>query len=639
MVSCRDWKPGMPLDLSRITPRDESYWKLYRATPRLFLNLGDAERIFANPFGNRTALCLAGSGSLPRLTPQDSGFVLADVRRTGLASAAEGTDFSGLFLGLSSVVVLAGLLLGSLTLGLSLRRRTGERETLRALGWPPRRIRAAVVVEVVAVVLPALIPGAALGVLYDALAVSWLNKIWASASAGAQLQARFSLASAAEAAAATLALFIVIAIWHARASARRTERGAPALRSVPVMLSVVAALAAATLSAAPVSVDRSIRWFLVGLLVLACGICVFWWFLSRAPRLDQGGGRPLLRWMSRRRGRCVGEAALLSAGIFLVLGIGGYGPRVEDPSDPHAGTGGFSWLLQTSLPVTAQEVLSLPGVVGVRVREGADASCLNLNRSKAPPVWGVEPGALCGRFGLDWTVLDTPLEDGSIPAVADMSVITWGLARRVGDSLDFVDESGKTVRLTLVAGIPDSIFQGALLVSEKSFKRLYPSESGYRRLLAARTDISVAERALRGRGLAVESTRQRLSRFLSVEATYLSIFVVLGGLGVALGSIGFALLCFRTLTEEARSIAILSALGWPPGRLLMASWGEHVVAWLWGAGAGTAAAATALVPQVGRVDWRSWAAVTLLIWASGAAALVLAAVVRPRRSGDLLRPE
>ncbi len=639
MVSCRDWRPGMPLDLSRITPRDEAYWRLYQATPRLFLNFSDADRIFANPFGNRTALCFAGSERQPRLTPEVSGFVLDEVRRTGLISAAEGTDFSGLFVGLSSLVVLAGLLLGSLTLGLSLRRRAGERETLRALGWPPGRIRAAVVVEVLAVVLPASIPGAALGLFYDRLAIYWLNKIWASASAGPLLQARFSLASAAEAVAATLALFVVIAIWHAHASGRRTQRRARTSSGVPAALAVAAALAAVACAAAPTNVDQSIRWFGVGLLALACCICGFWWFLSKAGRLDYRRPRPLLRWMHRRRGRCVGEAALLSVGVFLVLGIGGYVPRVPDAADPHSGTGGFSWLLQTSLPVTAQEVSSLPDAVGIRVREGADASCLNLNRSKVPPVWGVDPGAFFGRFGMDWSILDRPLEDGSIPAVSDTSVITWGLARRVGDSLDYVDESGRAVRVTLVAGMPDSIFQGALLVSEKSFKRLYPSEPGYRRLLVTRTDMSDMERALRSRGLAAETTSQRLSRFMSVEATYLSIFVVLGGLGVALGSIGFALLCFRTLTEEARSIAILSALGWPRRRLLAASWGEHVMAWLWGAAAGTLAAATALVPQAARVNWRPWAAMALLIWACGAAALFLAAALKPQPDADLLRPE
>jgi len=89
---------------------------------------------------------------------------------------------------------------------------------------------------------------------------------------------------------------------------------------------------------------------------LTFGICGLWLLLSLVGLVGQSFPRPLLRWIHQRRGRCVGEAALLSAGAFLALGIGGYVPQMADPADPHSGTGGFRWFLQTSLPVSIPEV-------------------------------------------------------------------------------------------------------------------------------------------------------------------------------------------------------------------------------------------------------------------------------------------
>ena len=35
--SFSDWDPPFPLDLSRVRPQDEAYWKEYRTTPKAFL--------------------------------------------------------------------------------------------------------------------------------------------------------------------------------------------------------------------------------------------------------------------------------------------------------------------------------------------------------------------------------------------------------------------------------------------------------------------------------------------------------------------------------------------------------------------------------------------------------------------------
>jgi putative ABC transport system permease protein len=84
--------------------------------------------------------------------------------------------------------------------------------------------------------------------------------------------------------------------------------------------------------------------------------------------------------------------------------------------------------------------------------------------------------------GLDaedpWTALGEPLEDGSIPAIADQTVIQWGLGKKVGDELLYQNEKGDTLRLRLIAGTTPSIFQGYVIISNEHFLKNYPSSSG-----------------------------------------------------------------------------------------------------------------------------------------------------------------
>src|SRR5207249_5914292 len=53
---CRDWEPGIPIDLEKIRDKDERYWNAYRGTPKAFITLQAGQRIWANRFGDLTAV-------------------------------------------------------------------------------------------------------------------------------------------------------------------------------------------------------------------------------------------------------------------------------------------------------------------------------------------------------------------------------------------------------------------------------------------------------------------------------------------------------------------------------------------------------------------------------------------------------
>ena len=54
--SLHDWDPPFPLDLARVRPIDEQYWKQYRATPKAFIRLARGRQLWGTRFGSLTSI-------------------------------------------------------------------------------------------------------------------------------------------------------------------------------------------------------------------------------------------------------------------------------------------------------------------------------------------------------------------------------------------------------------------------------------------------------------------------------------------------------------------------------------------------------------------------------------------------------
>jgi hypothetical protein len=166
-----------------------------------------------------------------------------------------------------------------------------------------------------------------------------------------------------------------------------------------------------------------------------------------------------------------------------------------------------------------------------------------------------------------WLALNNTFDDGTIPAIADQTVIQWGLGMKVGDILLYQNELGDTLRLKLIAGTTPSIFQGFVIISNHHFLKNYPTSSGSNLFLVEgnpENEEAIGEELLsvfRDYGWEMESTAKRLVEFYSVTNTYLSIFLALGALGLILGTIGLAVILARTILERRREISLMQAIG------------------------------------------------------------------------------
>jgi len=661
--NCRDWEPGVPIDLHKIRDKDQAYWSAYRGTPKAFITLHAGQKIWNNRFGNLTAVRYPSGGNpadaqvkveaclRQALSPASLGLFFMPVREQGINASFQSMDFGMLFIGFSFFLIAAALILTGLLFAFGAEQRAQESGTLLAVGWPPGKVRRLLLTEGALVALAAAILGSLLAVLYTRAVVAGLTTVWKGAVASTSLHYHaepMTLAGGA-AAAFVVSLFSVwlVARRQARVPARDLLAGTTSTTTtaarrrtgsgLPTAITCIGGALVLLFAAARADHETGVGYFFgAGALLLIGGVAACRYLLARMEQ--RVGGRTLTvgslgaRNTVRRRGRSLSAIGLLACGSFLIIAIGANRQDPTADSDRRSsGTGGFALYAESSLPVyqdlNTPEGLDAYGmrkedlrgavVAPFRLKDGDDASCLNLNRAQTPRLLGVNPALLASRkaFSLgsvwpgagkqhSWDVLDSPLKDGEIPAIGDENTVTWSLGKALGDTIDYVDGRGQSRRLRIVAVMGNSVLQGGLVISEANFTRLFPSNSGYQVFLldapkpAAREVIAALTKGLEDTGLSVVPAADRLAAFSTVENTYLSIFAILGGLGLLLGTFGLGVIVLRNVLERRGELALLRAVGFRTQMLQWMVFSEHVMLLVLGLLVGVIAALVAVLPAL-----------------------------------------
>lgn len=628
--NCRDWQPGIPIDTDRIRQKDEDYWKNYRGTPKAFVSLEAGQKLWANRFGNLTAVRFPADTDIApqlkaKLDPASLGLFFAPLREGALAAGRESMDFGQLFIGFSLFLIMAALLLTAMLFAFGVEQRAAETGLFRSLGFAPGRVRLLLLGEGFAVALLGTVLGVVGGVAYTKVALYGLSTVWSGAVGAARFHYHaepLTLATGAGAslAAALLAMVLVLGRQMRRAPVELLQGGGgPSLsRSRRWGLWLGMLSAAAALALLPMRNAGAFFGAGASLLIAGIGFCQ-WWLTgqsSSAPAslttLSQLGRRNL----ARRSGRSLATIGVLAGGVFLLVAVSAFH---EDARPDAPGTGGFALYAQTALPVyddlnsavgrqtfgLTNDIFRNVTIVPVRVHDGDEASCLNLNRARQPRLLGVAQEEFGRRnaFGGPWSLLNRHTDDGSVPVIGDEQTVTWALGKELGETMPVVDERGRVFNIRIVAIIPGSILQGGLVMAEKDFIREFPSAGGFRIFLVdAPKDRAgaVAEelsRGLQDRGMEVVPTWRRLAEFQAVENTYLGIFQALGGLGLLLGSAGLGIVVLRSVLERRDELALLQAVGFGRHTLRRLVLSEHWLLIALGLLTGIGAALVAVLPE------------------------------------------
>ncbi len=249
--------------------------------------------------------------------------------------------------------------------------------------------------------------------------------------------------------------------------------------------------------------------------------------------------------------------------------------------------------------------------------DGDDASCLNLNQVQQPRILGVDPEIFDEKQVFSfanllnpvnennpWLALNNTYESNVIPAFADQTVITWGLIKKVGDTLLYHNESGELIKLLLVGGLNNSIFQGNILIAKNQFRKHFPSVGGSKVMLietpaADKNEVAELLKAqLKDFGLELTPATTRLSEFNSVTNTYLAVFMALGGLGVLIGTFGLGIVLLRNMLDRKQELALLLAMGYRKQQVFLLIFSENLFLLIIGLLIGILAAIIGILPSL-----------------------------------------
>ncbi len=510
-ASIADWNPPFPFDAARIRQADEDYWDRYRATPKAFVSLTTARRLWGSRFGDATSIRYPpGQGSAPealaarlRLFPADLGFQFRPVRRWGLEAATGTTPFSVLFLSFSMFLIAAALLLVGILFQLGIDTRAEQIGTLTALGYRAGRVRRALLAEGMLVALLGALFGVAGGVGYAWTMLAGLRTWWLAAVRTPFLMLYVTPTSL------VLGLLLgclasgLAMAWSLRGLRRlsvrqllagSTSTGGLAGNARPWtlwaasggLLTTVALAVAGTGQTGPAEAGT---FFVAGALGLASLLGLLWWRWNRTSLRSSITAQrwPILR-LAMRNGaryprRSLATMGLMALATFLIVAVSAFRLTPDDAAQQlGGGTGGMALWAESDQPIYFDwntpegraelgfadqdaALLNSSRAFPLRVHAGDDASCLNLYQPREPRVLGVSPALIeRGGFSFAASAAQTPAEQANPWLLLELSKTAPTAApeqgRSPGPVACVIDQNTAMYSLHLYGGVGSRLTVG-----------------------------------------------------------------------------------------------------------------------------------------------------------------------------------
>ena len=695
--SIRNWE--LPFELIEpIRPQDEEYWDKYSTTPKAFVSYALAARLWHTRWGTESVLRIPQSENLSASelqqriapNPEKNGMFLVPLRTQGLAASQGTTGFAGLFLGFSFFLMASAVMLIALLFRLGTEGRATEAGLLSAIGWNHARLRRAWLGEAAVLAVLGAFLGSMVGIVYARLLIHGLTTWWVSATVTPFIELHVSSSSLLLGFFLGTFFALLTITWSTSkllqipsrqllagdcrdhySSRRKNLKD----RVLPLLLLVSAILLAAAATRMQGEAQAG-AFFGCGVLVLLALLFKLTGLLNKTSSATFKPFQLSLVGLAlcntrRHPGRTLLSVALIALASFLIVALSAFrlAPSVQ-------GTGDFDLMATSDQPIhfdlntpdgrTAlgftkddEDLLGDTEFYSLRVRDGEDASCLNLYQTTQPRIIGVPKSfynhnqfawsaKASQHMESPWQLLDSSYDDHEIvPVVLDKSTSTYSLhLSGVGAQLTVRGANDRPITLQVAGLLTGSILQGKVLMSETRFLQHFPNTEGHRLFLLRRSQKNgslddLAERLesqLVDYGFDVISAEEKLAKFLAVQNTYLSTFQSLGALGLLLGTLGLAVAQIRSVLERRGELALLRSSGFQHKRLALLILCENGLILLIGLGIGCMAALVSLLPhwwlQAASIPWQTLALLLLTIAVVGLTAGSLA--VRTTLSVPLL---
>ena len=628
---------------------------------------------------------------LAAIEPAEFGLSFRPLRSDAMEASRMGTDFGQLFVGMSFFIIVAALMLTCMTLRLCLEKRVQALGIMAAIGFTARDARGVLCRELALVAVLGISLGSYGGIRYADGLIYGLRTWWKDAVNAPFLALHVSFETVFISSAATLTLAGLTGFFVIRRLILLSPRRLLSGESTPQLnrdqnpgkgrrvllpgIMMLAGAGIALLATSTSALSAFTGFLLAGSLLLAGGLALFSAFLkSSSPLSSNARGGAALVMLGIRNGKRAGTRSLLTAGLiscatFVVVTVAAFqrDPAGEEP-DLASGDGGFALVGTSSAPLYSNlqtpggreelaldesvgALLSAPGtgIYALRERPGDETSCLNLYRPSEPRILGAPP-EFTDRGGFSWAgslassseEQENPWKilkrqdwpDGVVPAIGDQNTVLWILQSGLGKDLSIRNGAGHDTKLRIVGLLSNSLLQGALVVDAAAFEDLFPARRGWSSFFIEAPEENRElireglEKGLQDFGFDLRSSGEVLRQFNKVQNTYLSTFMILGGLGLLIGTIGLAAVLLRNVNERRGELALMRALGFSrkavAGMVIAETLFLLVLGELQGAFAAIVATAPTLLSTQSEMHWGGLCAILLLVLLAGFASCLLA---------------
>ncbi len=467
--SIHDW--DLPFELTEsIRSKDEDYWNEYRTTPKAFVSLRTAERLWASRWGTTSLMRLPVAASLrdadshlgetrlraveqlqQAIVPSALGMTFLPVKAQGLAASAGTTPFEALFIGFSFFLIAAAIMLVALLFQLGIEQRATELGTLAAIGVGRSRVTRLLSREGLIVAAVGATVGIIAGVFYAWLMIFGLRTWWLAAISTPFIRLHISPQSLVIGWLVGVVVSWLTIWWSIRRLARLPvtrllgggrEQGAggggqrkrghwSGWRLLLVGLVVVLCAVGIVLQGE----SQAGAFFGSGAAMLVLLLGEIWHWLRHSRRAGSSTRSFSLVGLSalntaRNPGRSTLTIGLVAAASFLIVAVSAF--RLDTGE---GGTGGFVYLATSDLPIhydlntpegrlelgfsdAASKQLETWRMFALRVADGENASCLNLYQPSQPRVLGV-PQLFIERGGFTFSANEKQYAENPWRALVD----------------------------------------------------------------------------------------------------------------------------------------------------------------------------------------------------------------------------
>lgn len=675
--SCTDWDAGVEIKMDLIRKKDEEYWNKFGGTPKAFISYEKGKELWSGNFGPATSIRFKIGANDDEINaklkgsidPYNSGFTITDLPQESIKAANESVDFSTLFLSLGFFIILSALILLMLVVSTFYEAKKNEVTTLFSIGFAKREIEKLLFFESGAIAVIGALLGGFAGGLFNLIVIKALNSVWQGAVQTNTLISGFEPWSFFIGFSVTVILILVILKikssgflrYLSKPETGKTDKPSAGRNLLITVICITMTVILIVLSFILEEYSTTLSYS-AGIMVFATSILMIrqnylgkqktgiYSFRKKSQISDS--------YYSFHPTQAIAPVLFLAAGLFAVIITGVNRMNLSgNMLKPSGGTGGYLLWGESSVPVRGSLTsesgrkeygLDEPGLkelslVQVRKTSGNDASCLNLNHIASPPLIGIDPSEFIrkGSFsfaakmkGIEdvnpWLTLESAPANGTIYGIADQTVLQYGLKIKAGDTLKIRTESGQVLNVIICAGLKSSVFQGYVIIGNENFSRFFPSVPGSQLFLAdgdpesEELYLSTLNERLSEYGVHFEPAGERLASFFVVTNTYLSVFTILGGIGMILGVAGLGLILIRNFNQRKRDFGLMLAGGFSVKSIRKIVFGEHTRILLYGIFTGIISALVATRPSLmnnSDLPWKTVAIMILLVLITGLTAL------------------